>query len=277
MQVNRERLLELAIQGGATIDNAERVASAWEKWVKDAGDGWPTPFDETSSPVSHGIEERMALISPQLEALLGKLNAFSLKRTLCIENSTGNRFELAPSENDIPGIRDLVMEFPIELLSDSTWREVELKNLGKTEREIDWSRPQLVRWIGDTLILRTNGTHGPASMKYLNGWFEGTVVSEEWGAWKKGDKGEWEKAKFVYHGEIPQEQQDGPKTTGLSFLEAMEAALSGKTVERPNNAKYLFDGDERNCLMMKSGKSNLIFPVIYQEDILATDWQIIEP
>lgn len=206
MQVNRERLLELAIQGGATIDNAERVASAWEKWVKDAKDSWPTPFD-VPAPVSHSIDERMALMSPQLESLLGKLNAFSLKRTLCIENSTGKRFELAPSENNISGIRDVVMDFPIELLSDPTWREIESKNIGNLELPIDWSRPQLVKNTHLDLVVRTTGMH------HMD-MFTGRVQSAN-NCYYDNQVGslhsDWAKSMFVYHGEIPQEQSTEEK------------------------------------------------------------------
>ena len=49
----RIKLLELAIQGGATIDNAERVASDWENWA--AADAHPLRLC-TPSPKSCGHE-----------------------------------------------------------------------------------------------------------------------------------------------------------------------------------------------------------------------------
>lgn len=120
----RIKLIELAVQGGATIENAQRVASDWEGWISSSA-GVPPP-------VVDGIDARMKLISPQLESLLGKLNTFSEKRSLSIENSDGTRLQVSPTENTIDGILDAIMDFPIEMLSDATWREIGPENPGET-------------------------------------------------------------------------------------------------------------------------------------------------
>ncbi len=120
----RIKLIELAVQGGATIENAQRVASDWEGWISSSAGVPPQVVD--------GIDARMKLISPQLESLLRKLNTFSEKRSLSIENSDGTRLQVSPTENTIDGILDAIMDFPIEMLSDATWGEIGPENPGET-------------------------------------------------------------------------------------------------------------------------------------------------
>ena len=156
------------------------------------------------------------------------------------------------------------------------WRS---KNLGRNSAEIDWSRPQLVGWIDESLILQTNGVHGSKSKKYGCGWFEGTVVNEEWGAWKKGEKGEWIKANFVYHGEIPEADSQKisasqePKTTGLNFIEAMKQTMDGKKVRKARQQNY-YQTDELDSDYIENEDGDRVS--INIRDVLATDWQIIK-
>ena len=129
-------------------------------------------------------------------------------------------------------------------------------------KEIDWSRLQLVD-NGLGLIVKTDGAHTEHN-------FEGSVMSVGTSNYEIGHiRNSWVKGVFKYHGEIPQEQ----KTEGLNFLDAMRATLGGFTAHRPNNADYIFD-TEQLCIKMVTPIGSRAFPVIYQDDILATDWQI---
>jgi len=263
----RIKLLELAIQGGATIDNAERVATDWENWAADAHPlklGTPSP-----KPCEHEFEWDCLMVGCECapKPVEPEIDWDFKGDQYLTHTPSGITFAYAGKheEGGFYGTR----------LGSGCWGWVskngfrrgaglhdESKNPGNSEREIDWSRPQLVT-CSSGMVVQTTGKHAGCS-------FEGVVV----GSGRFREVGEFitglTKLNFTYHGEIPAE----PKTTGLNFLEAMEATLNGFTVRRPDNAWYLFD-PEQLCVKMSTGRGGLIFPVIYQDDILATDWQII--
>lgn len=74
--------------------------------------------------------------------------------------------------------------------------------------------------------------------------------------------------------EIPQEQQEEPKATGMNFIEACLVAKNSKAkICRPifDEGSYMYyEGYELRYWGM-------IADDIAIEDFLATDWQIIEP
>lgn len=162
------------------------------------------------------------------------------------------------------------------VLADAEWAEGAYKFLArafeeKTQcgasppsetKEIDWSRPQLVRGIGGHYgqILMTNGVHGDWNFTgkfYLGGNNDGQANSNV-----------WPKNSFVYHGEIPTE-----KATGLNFLEAVKLAWNeiGAMMTRPENPIYYFD--EGGNFRMGYDSS---LPVLNNSDFSATDWQIVK-
>jgi len=132
----RIKLIELAIQGGATIENAQRVAADWEEWI---GNDDPLSLDTPSPAWRH-------------------------------------ESEMSPEEY---------------------WR------LHSKMQGIDWSRPQLVHSTTDpTMIIRVDGDFTTHS-------FNGTMIDRGLGRtiYPTDASGTWDKSCFVYHGEIPQEQQ----------------------------------------------------------------------
>lgn len=70
------------------------------------------------------------------------------------------------------------------------------------ESEIDWDRPQLVRSTWNSCVVETNGEHSGSG-------FSGTVmIAGNNGLDILGTESDmWTKSSFVYHGEIPQKQQ----------------------------------------------------------------------
>ena len=247
MQVNRERLLELAIQGGATIDNAERVASAWEKWVKDAKDSWPTPFDETSSPAGIGSD-------------------------LIIDAGDGDKIKFVWNGNKVKGVYLRDGRFTVKKPS---------------EPEIDWSRPQLVI-SNKRQIVRTDGKCN------YDETFSGVVVDCGRTPYNPGYYSIlFRKSDFVYHGEIPQEQQEGPtsedriifqsernvKIGNLSIADAVRHAsiLKGSLLIAREGDQYDFDVlkiNHRTGEMECIGSEQWFASMPSASSIAAADWQV---
>lgn len=127
-------------------------------------------------------------------------------------------------------------------------------------KEIDWSRPQLVREIDGLRIGITNGKH-------QGNWFEAEMSYPGIGFNKVLQFLSYPKMEFVYHGEIPQEQ----KTEGLNFLEAVKLCKSGNNIKRVDWART-FVYFSNAVLYFDDGQ-----PIHFNtEDILATDWQIVK-
>jgi hypothetical protein len=136
-----------------------------------------------------------------------------------------------------------------------------LRKLGEQEQEIDWSRPQLVVSTEDPImIVRTTG------------WHEGDVF-QGFGPEEVDAPEEYKKKWFAYHGEIPQEQPTEENTTGLDFLEAVDALRY--------NENYMYSPSQsvRLCVngsMLQhfpNGSTHFYSPSL--NHLRATDWQII--
>lgn len=231
----RTKLITLAIQGGATIENATKVAGDWEQWALFGG--WHTdPLRLGVPPPELTTEEREALSKPSPETSCnGNCGA-----SYCDENGCLDKKE-------------------------STGTSVPMK--------IDWSRPQLVVCNPEGLVVETTGATGH---DHRGETFEGYLYSLKSNGRISGAR--WfGKSPFAYYGEIPQDQK--PKTTGLSFMEAI-STCGNKLIRRLSNIRYGFDSD--SDLMMEthaSGDNRSLWqrPVLDMDDLLATDWQIEAP
>lgn len=144
--------------------------------------------------------------------------------------------------------------------------------------EIYWSRPQIVRkWDSSPRILvKTTGVHSGEN-------FEGIVIETNGNiTFADGQfSSKFKKESFVYHGEIPEPDNQKisasqePRTTGLNFIEAMKLCKEhGKNIRRPSfgpHPSFLYSSGGH--LYWQDGEEAQLNEV---EDILATDWQIIE-
>lgn len=283
---NRIKLLELAIQAGATIENATKVATDWEQWAAE-DDPLRLGAPNVKEPKNPGKQE-INWSRPQLVT-----NGHGL-----VLKTTG----FHGSNNSVHG----EPWFDAEVMNDywnhwrrgdrgSQWKQCDFeyhgeieepKNPGNPEQEIDWGRPQLVHLIDDPdFIVRTTGLVGFDK-------FQGYSNAD-------GDIPDWYKKKrFKYHGEIPQEQpkkpqfanaKDGdgtcglsccicakeePKTTGLNFLEAIVACKDGLRINRKvwhPDYWLRFDHDDDYVRNMDGDTVSL-----NTGDALATDWQIVK-
>ena len=136
--------------------------------------------------------------------------------------------------------------------------------------EIDWSRPQLVKSKYNDCVVKTNGIH-------RDGGFDGVVVvAGNNGANPLGeDHHGWVKGCFVYHGEIPKEQSEEPKTTGLNFLEAMKLCKEGKNVRRSVWPSGSYIGESVGSVYKLITGDGDEFHTSDLRNFLATDWQIV--
>lgn len=208
----RTKLLDLAIQAGATIENAVKVATDWERWATE------------DDPLRLDVPSPGLPISERLKFLVSNFNLFPPDSVFILKNKSGEFIEMHGSilsDHDFTGVRQ-------ELLSDETWclekvgrrgrkderlaipdfmakLDDEPKNLGNPEHEIDWSRPQLL--ISDKQqIVKTNGDHDMET-------FSGAVVSCGKTPYNPGHFSIlFRKKDFVYHGEIPIEPKNLGKT-----------------------------------------------------------------
>lgn len=141
------------------------------------------------------------------------------------------------------------------------------QKLRSKTQDIDWSRPQLVRSLASHMVVQTYG--GPMSDK----GFAGKVVSTGNSEYKNGDTCVFVKSNFQYHGEIPQEQQEEPKTAGMNFLEAVKCIQEGKKVRRSRQQNYYqMDSEDSDYVENEDGYR----VSIRMFEALATDWQIVK-
>lgn len=266
----RIKLLDLAIQGGATIENAQRVAADWERWATEDDPlrvGEPGPKWRHESEIPEGDYQRIHADLHGVDWSRPQMVVSKIDDTMIVR-TTGEHIDdvftgYGPWDGDVPESNYKKKHFRYH-------GEIEEpKNPGKTEQEIDWSRPQLVKSVfNSSEVVKTNGLHETThNCKYPH--FEGTVIENNGSGWEVGFFSKtWDKSAFVYYGEIP----EGPSTTGINFLEAVQACKSGKNVCRKdwtnnhwyysNDYIYDVDGD---------------IVSFHLNDILATDWRIIEP
>ncbi len=258
MSEHRIKLLELAVQAGATIENATKVASDWEQWANSVIPGRSSIGDALVS-VANGcvayrpsgvkfhydkatdkllmnktmlpffskddiladdwvavriiklfvVHERSEDLGPS-SSQESKLHVFSSEseragfmekwanRYSKLESSPSASFKFYGSGGRVYWLDTEEVDVDVPAVTCETCKYIDdplrldvpsPKNPGNQEKEIDWSCPQLVEWPEAGLILQTNGVHGSNSPKYPNGWFEGAVFNEEWGAWEKGENG----------------------------------------------------------------------------------------
>lgn len=268
--------------------------------MREAKESWPDPLRlDVPSPVT-------AKVSDKLLSIIEWVNTLDIGAWVIASNGSGNcRFEIGPRRGGEVTVEDLVrcLETEDRLLDDSwaverafkygdTNERISIdvpKILGKTEPEIDWSRPQLLKTPYQDTVVKSTGYH-------KDGKFEAEWVSSnvDWEYSKEPEM--WEKSEFSYHGEIPTEGKcandtDGDgncgrtncicakKATGLNFLEAI-STCGDNLIRRPDNAIYGFDNS--GCLRMKNYNSpddrySWSPSVFDRNDFTATDWQIIEP
>lgn len=245
---NRIKLLELAIQGGATIENATKVASDWEQWATE------------DDPLRLGVPspEGLAIDSDDERYLTHK----DCGLVVYVTKDEGDRFDGVVAKRAGSAYAEGFVSSGGYFKKEDFFMP---KNPGKSQQEIDWSRLQLVHsTIDPALIVRVD-------RDFTSDCFHGTVINRGVGRINApvGTSGTWDKDMFVYHGEVPQE----PKTTGLNFLEAMAVCNAGGRVTRAawgcghvecNGVRLI---DETGATYYSNNITN----------ILATDWQIIEP
>ncbi len=193
--------------------------------------------------------------------------------------------ELVAHLTDIEGIikeADVIYRFLSKDLEDDPLRldtpspvltrqgelsQEEYQKLRSKTQDIDWSRPQLVRSLASHMVVQTYG--GPMSDK----GFAGKVVSTGNSEYKNGDTCVFVKSNFQYHGEIPQEQQEEPKTAGMNFLEAVKCIQEGKKVRRSRQQNYYqMDSEDSDYVENEDGYR----VSIRMFEALATDWQIVK-
>jgi hypothetical protein len=135
-----------------------------------------------------------------------------------------------------------------------------LKPDAKGSGEIDWSRPQLVT-CSSGMVVKTNGRHTDDS-------FEGMPIVG--GRFRRvGEFGaEFPKHSYSYYGEIQE-----PNTTGLTLIEAVSRLKSVSDYIRRSDwiPQFLVRISGGGGLEYYDG-NKAYFTI---EDILATDWQII--
>lgn len=312
----RTKLLALAIQGGATIENATKVAGDWEQWALFGG--WHTdPLRLGVSPPELTTEERETLSKPSPEASCNGNCGASWCKNGCLAKEEATDTPV-PTKIDWSR-RQLVIAPRYDCIVETTgdheesptgyftgyeifggkkvdyspcfWPKHKFVYYGEIQQnqqdnqdapstpdptKIDWSRPQLVVCNPEGIVIETTGSigHDPRGET-----FEGYLYSPYPKSKGRISEARWfGKAPFTYYGEIPQDQK--PKTTGLSFLEAI-STCGNNLIGRPDDAlRYGFECN--GCLRMRTyadgyDRSKWSLPVLDADDLLATDWQIEAP
>lgn len=253
----RIKLLDLAIKAGATIESATKVASDWEHWATKDDPlrfGAPSPKWQHESEISEsdyqGIRAGLHGVDWSRPQLVVDVDDSDFVVRTTGKHVMGTFSGYGPEDGDVPD------EYKKK-------RFVYHGEIPEENKEIDWSRPQLVREVDGPRIGITNGKHH-------KDWFEAEMSYPGIGFNKVLQFSSYPKREFVYHGEIPQEQ----KTEGLNFLEAIHACKSGKNVARNSW------GDVHPVFMYHSNMN------LYRQDgeeaeldmecYLATDWQIVK-
>lgn len=258
----RIKLLDLAIQAGATIENATKVADDWERWTTE-----DDPLRLGTPPIaSLGRPNEIDWNRPQLVA--------SINGNCVVE--VNNSLSHLANEKEFSGRMVDGSSYLRTIGSDYTWSRAAFRYHGEIPKEVHiFNKEAFTMSDMQKCFDESRLTHPMIGFKHdnLNDYLKWLKIQQEQSkesqcANAKDGDGTCGLSCCIC-------AKEEPKTTGLNFLEAIRLLRSGMGVERSRPEKQFLSQygvkGKKLCYL-----DTRLFATLNMDDFLATDWQIVK-